>query len=67
MLTKFERTRIIAARALQLAYGAPPLIDVPEGVTDPYYVARLEFEKKVIPIVVVREYPDGRKEIVGVS
>ncbi|HIE41091.1 MAG TPA: hypothetical protein EYP80_00340 [Candidatus Aenigmarchaeota archaeon] len=25
-LTRFEKARIIGARALQLAYGAPPLI-----------------------------------------
>ncbi|NPA86804.1 MAG: DNA-directed RNA polymerase subunit K [Candidatus Diapherotrites archaeon] len=67
MLSRFERTRIISARALQLAYGAPPLIDVPKGIVDPYDVARMEFERGVIPFVVVREYPDGTIEIVEVS
>jgi DNA-directed RNA polymerase subunit K len=52
--TKFEKARIIGARALQLAYGAPPLIKVPEGVTDPLALAELEFQEDVIPIVVVR-------------
>ncbi len=52
--TKFERARIIGARALQLAYGAPPLVKVPEGMSDPLKLAELEFEEEVIPIVVVR-------------
>jgi DNA-directed RNA polymerase subunit K len=52
--TKFEKARIIGARALQLAYGAPPLIKVPEGVTNPMTLAELEFQEDVIPIVVIR-------------
>lgn len=52
--SKFERARIIGARALQLAYGAPPLVKVPEGVSDPLKLAEVEFEEEVIPIVVVR-------------
>ncbi len=34
---------------------------------DPYDVARMEFEKGVVPFVVVREYPDGTIEVVEVS
>lgn len=51
---KFEKARIIGARALQLAYGAPPLMKVPDGVTDPLILAELEFNESVIPIVVLR-------------
>lgn len=57
--TRFEKARIIGARALQLAYGAPPLIKVPEGINEPLELAEKEFEEGVIPIVVVRE---GLKE-----
>jgi DNA-directed RNA polymerase subunit K len=53
--TKFEKATIIGTRALQLAYGAPPLIKVPENVTDPLVLAELEFKEDVIPIVVVRK------------
>ena len=67
MLSRFERARIISARALQIAYGAPPLIEVPKGVTDPYDIARMEFERGIVPFSVVREYPDGTVEIVEVS
>lgn len=51
--TKYERARIIGARALELAYGAPPLIKVPEGTVDPIKLAGLEFEKNVIPITIL--------------
>ncbi|MDE1761926.1 MAG: DNA-directed RNA polymerase subunit K [Candidatus Micrarchaeota archaeon] len=50
---KFEKARIIGARALQLAYGAPPLVKVPEGTTNPLDLAKIEFDEGVIPIVVV--------------
>lgn len=52
--TKFEKSTIIGARALQLAYGAPPLMKVPKGVDDPLVLSALEFDEGVIPIVVVR-------------
>ncbi len=52
--TKYEKARIVGARALELAYGAPPLIKVPEGVVDPVMLAELEFDKGVIPITILR-------------
>ena len=52
--TKFEKARIIDARALQLAYGAPPLMKVPEGMINPIDLAELEFEKDVIPITILK-------------
>ncbi len=33
--TRFEKARIIGARALQISMGSPILIDVPSGVVDP--------------------------------
>ena len=53
--TRFEKARIIGARALQLAYGAPPLIEVPKNIYEPLDLAELEFDKGVIPIVVLHE------------
>jgi DNA-directed RNA polymerase subunit K len=52
--TKFEKARIIGARALQLAYGAPPLIKVPENVHDPLTLADIEYNEGVIPIAVMK-------------
>ncbi|AIF68819.1 DNA-directed RNA polymerase subunit K [Palaeococcus pacificus DY20341] len=51
--TRFEKARVIGARALQIAMGAPVLIDVPKNIT-PLDAAILEFEKGVIPITVIR-------------
>jgi DNA-directed RNA polymerase subunit K len=51
--TRFEKARIIGARALQIAMGAPLLVDIPEGAT-PLQAAMIEFEKGIIPITVVR-------------
>jgi len=53
--TRFEKARIIGARALQVSLGAPVLIEIPEGMIDPIEIAMLEFKKGVIPITVNRE------------
>ena len=50
--TRFEKARIIGARALQISMGAPLLIKPPKGSTDPVELALLEFDKGVIPITV---------------
>jgi len=52
--TRFERARMIGARALQISMGAPILLEVPEGVVDPIEIADFEFAKGVIPITVKR-------------
>jgi DNA-directed RNA polymerase subunit K/omega len=54
-LTRFERARLMGARALQLAMGAPPLIALPPGVFEPFEIARMEFDMGVVPLVVVRK------------
>ncbi len=53
--TRFERARIIGARALQIAMGAPIILAIPEDLVDPVDIAELEFEKGLIPITVRRE------------
>jgi DNA-directed RNA polymerase subunit K len=52
--TRFEKARIIGARALQISMGAPVLIHLPEDIVDPLDIAMYEFEKGVIPITVKR-------------
>jgi len=51
-LTRYERARVIGARALQISLGAPVLIDVDRG--EPIDIALFELEKGVIPITVKR-------------
>lgn len=53
--TRFERARIIGARALQISMGAPLLLEVPPDHVDPIDIAELEFDKGVLPITVKRQ------------
>ncbi len=55
MLTKFEKARIIGARALQIAMGAPVIIDVPPDMIDPIEIAICEFNNEVLPITIKRK------------
>ena len=52
--TRFERARILGARALQVSLGAPILIDVRPTLVDPVEIAELEFAAGRIPITVRR-------------
>lgn len=51
--TRFERARILGARALQLSEGAPALIET--DATEPLEIARVEFDEGVVPIGVRRK------------
>jgi DNA-directed RNA polymerase subunit K len=53
--TRFERARIIGARALQISLGAPILVDVPETTIDPIEISILEYNKGVVPMTVKRD------------
>jgi DNA-directed RNA polymerase subunit K/omega len=57
-LTRFELTRLMGARALQLALGAPALVKVSKEDTV-LVVAQKEIQKKVLPLTVLRKYPNG--------
>ncbi|WP_414469301.1 DNA-directed RNA polymerase subunit K [Methanobacterium sp. ACI-7] len=48
-LTRFEKARIIGARALQLSMGAKPMIEITESL-DPIDIARLELKQGLIPL-----------------
>ncbi|MBN1861934.1 MAG: DNA-directed RNA polymerase subunit K [Candidatus Thermoplasmatota archaeon] len=51
--TRFEKARIIGARALQLSMGAPSILaEVPKDVIDPVEIAMLEYDEGAIPITV---------------
>ncbi len=52
--TRFERARILGARALQISLGAPILIDIPPSLVDPVEIAEREFAASRIPITVRR-------------
>ena len=54
-LTRFEKARIIGARALQLSMGAVPQVDISKlGSIDPIDIAMLELKKNKMPLDVKR-------------
>jgi len=60
--TKYERARMLGSRALQIAMGAPFLVkleekDLKKIKFNPIEIAKLEFEKGIIPITVKRPLP----------
>jgi DNA-directed RNA polymerase subunit K len=51
--TRFEKARIIGARALQLSMGAPTILaEIPKDMIDPVEIAMLEYDENAIPITV---------------
>ena len=66
--SKFEKTRIIAARALQISQGSPVLVDIPKGEFKPIEIAKLEWEAGIIPIDIkisvssAKEQKPGKEE-----
>jgi DNA-directed RNA polymerase subunit K len=65
--TKYEKARMIGARALQISMGAPFLIklskkDLEAIKFNPIKIATMEFDKDVLPIAIKRPFPDTRKK-----
>jgi len=58
-LTRFEKARIMGARALQLSFGAPSFIEMPKNATTSLEIAMEELNKRVIPIIIKRTLPNG--------
>jgi len=58
-LTRFEKARIMGARALQLSLGAPIFIEIPKKATTSLEIAMEELKQRVIPIVIKRTLPNG--------
>ena len=58
-LTRFEKARIMGARALQLSLGAPPFIEIPKDARISLDISMEELEKRVIPITIRRVLPNG--------
>lgn len=58
-LTRFEKARIMGARALQLSLGAPPFIEIPQSARTSLDIAMEELEQRVIPIIIRRVLPNG--------
>jgi len=61
-LTRFEKARIVGARSLQIAMGAPLLIDHLEGLNNPIDIALEELKRELLPITIRRSLPDGASQ-----
>ena len=63
-LTKYEKARIIGARALQISKNSPILIPSEQlaGETDPIIIAEMELREGKIPFIIRRYLPDGSYE-----
>lgn len=66
-LTRFERARIIGARALQISLGAPILVELPQRVSDPIDIALRELMEDVLPITLRRILPDNTHQDIALS
>ena len=64
-ITRFEKARVVAIRALQLAAGAPPLIDVSNlEPKDPIIIAYHEFLRGLLPFLIMRKKPNGEYQLI---
>ena len=58
-ITRFEKARVVGARALQISMGAPILVEVSEGLTSPIEIALKELGASILPMTIRRTLPDG--------
>jgi DNA-directed RNA polymerase I, II, and III subunit RPABC2 len=58
-ITRFEKARIVGARALQISMSAPILIEVVGTLSSPIDIALKELESGILPITIRRTLPDG--------
>lgn len=58
ILTKYERTKLLSSRIIQLNSGNPPLVDI-TGLKSTYEIALKELNERKIPLLVKKIMPDG--------
>jgi DNA-directed RNA polymerase I, II, and III subunit RPABC2 len=62
ILSKYERTRVVGERAIQISMGAPPLVEV-GNLENPVDIAEKELREKKIPYIIKRVLPNGLIEM----
>jgi len=67
LITKYEKARIIGARAEQLDAGGEAYIPIDETIINGRTIALMEFEQKKIPFIIARPLPNGSTEYWHVS
>ena len=58
-LTRFERARIVGARSLQIAMGAPAFVPMEGPYRGPIETAMLELGVDALPNSIRRSHPNG--------
>ena len=66
-LTKYEKARVLGARALQIAMNAPLLIkisqeDLEKIQFDALKIAEVELESNILPISIHKPFPEKKEE-----
>lgn len=61
IITKYEYVRVICDRAKHLSCGAKPMISNVETLNSKQ-IAEEEFKNRVLPFIIVRTLPNGKKE-----
>ena len=63
IMTRYEYTKLIACRAIQIKGGADVVLKEAEGVYDPIEIAKMELHARKIPLVIKRHLPNGKEEV----
>jgi DNA-directed RNA polymerase subunit K/omega len=66
-LTRYEKARIVGARALQISFGAPILIEKPINMIDPIKIAQSELREGILPLTIRRELPSGEWQDIPIN
>lgn len=66
ILTKYEHVRVLGTRATQLSMGAPPTVDIGD-LSNAMDIAIKELKEGVLPLNIIRTFPDGTKKEISVS
>ena len=66
-LTRFEKARIMGARALQLSLGAPVFITIPKNIVSSLEIAMEELNQRLLPIVIKRSLPNGNYQNISID
>ncbi|OLS26525.1 MAG: DNA-directed RNA polymerase subunit K [Candidatus Heimdallarchaeota archaeon LC_2] len=67
VLTRFERARIVGARALQISQGAPVLVETDPDDFQPVDVAKVELKARVLPVGLQRWNPNGEYQLIPIQ
>jgi len=66
-LTRYEKARIVGARALQISFGAPILVEKPIDLIDPIKIAQLELKSRILPLTIRRKLPHGEFQDISIN